>query len=98
MAIVKNSILLKGLSGAIGKDIVLKTYGNKTVISKSPDMSGIKPSKKQKAKRNRFAEAVAYAQKINNSASLKEVYRKKNKVKKEQSVYHAAIKEFLKRV
>ena len=94
MADASNSFLLQGTSGAIGKQVVAKHYGKRTVLSKYPDMSGIKPSKAQKAKRSLFAKAVAYAQKINNSASLKEAYKKK--VKKGKTVYHTAIKEYLK--
>ena len=95
MARVKDNFLLKGLQGHIGKEIVIKQYGKKTVVSKYPDMSHIKPSKAQKAQRKRFAEAVAYAQQINNSPALKKAYAKK--VKKGQTVYLYALQEFLKK-
>ena len=52
-------------------DIVIKQYGDKTVVSKYPDMSNIIPSDSQKQKRSRFAEAVAYAKTINNSLILR---------------------------
>jgi hypothetical protein len=93
MASVFNNILLEGVSGALGKQIVIKNYGGKTVITAYPDMSRVKPSKQQKAKRNVFREAVAYAQAINNDPSKKAVYKKK--LKKGKSVYHAAIAEFM---
>ena len=51
MASSNNSLLLPKMRGQIGKQIVVKQYGNKTVITKYPDMSGIKPSKLQKVKR-----------------------------------------------
>jgi molybdenum cofactor biosynthesis enzyme len=93
MASVYNNILLEGASGALGKQIVIKNYNGKTVITAYPDMSRVKPSKHQKTRRNIFKEAVAYAQAINNDLSRKVVYKKK--LKKGQSVYHAAIAEFM---
>jgi hypothetical protein len=89
------NLLLRNVQGHIGKEFVVKKYGKKTVITRYPDMSGIKPSKLQKVKRSRFAEAVAYAQTIIRNPVLKTQYAKK--VKKGQSVYHYAIKEFLRR-
>jgi hypothetical protein len=76
-------------------DILIKKYGDKTVISKYPDMSNIIPSTSQKLKRNRFAEAVAYAKTINNSPILKADYLKRTG--KVRSVYQHALKEFLAR-
>jgi hypothetical protein len=36
---VSESLLLKKLSGHIGKELVFRQYGDKTVVSKYPDMS-----------------------------------------------------------
>ncbi len=88
-----NNLLLRNVQGQIGKEFVVKKYGTKTVVTRYPDMSGIKPSKLQKVKRSRFAEAVAYAQNIIRNPVLKAQYAKK--AKKGQAVYHYAIKEFL---
>ena len=92
MAQSHQHILTHGLRGQIGKQLVFKQYGKKTVVSRYPDMSNITPSSLQKEKRSRFKEAVAYAQAINNDAVMKAVYAKK--VKKGQTVYHYAIKEY----
>ena len=89
------NFLLRGAQGQLGKQIVFKKYGNKTIVTKYPDMSNIKPSAAQKAKRSLFAKAVQYAQAINNNPIKKAAYKKK--VKKGQSVYHYALKEFLKK-
>lgn len=96
MAQSLKNILLHQVRGQIGKQIVVKRYGNKTVITAYPDMSKIKPSKKQKAKRKLFADAVAYAKNINNDPVKKTLYKKK--VKKGQTVYNYAIKEYLKSI
>ena len=93
MAITENT-MLRNMKGRIG-DIVIKQYGDKTVVSKYPDMSNIIPSDSQKEKRNRFAEAVAYAKTINSSPILKADYLKR--VGEVRSVYQHALKEFLAR-
>ena len=89
-----NSILLKGVSGQLGKQIVIKRYGKKSVITKYPDMSNVKPSALQRKGRNKFAEAVVYAQHIIRNPELKEQYRARMP-KKAKSVYSYAIKEYM---
>jgi hypothetical protein len=74
-------------------DIVIKQYGDKTVVSKYPDMSNIIPSIAQKQKRSRFADAVAYAKTINSSPVFKNDFIRRNGMVK--SVYQSALKEFL---
>ncbi len=76
-------------------DIVIKKYGDKTVVSKYPDMSNIIPSNSQKEKRSRFAEAVSYAKTINSSDILRNDFLKR--VGEVKSVYQSALKEFLQR-
>ena len=76
-------------------DIVIKKYGDKTVVSKYPDMSNIVPSGAQKEKRSRFAEAVSYAKTINSSSILRNDFLKR--VGDVKSVYQSALKEFLQR-
>ena len=88
-----NSILLHQVRGQIGKQIVVKRYGKKTVITAYPDMSRVKPSKLQKTKRKDFAAAVAYARSIINDPVQKAAYAKR--IKKRERVYNFAIKEYL---
>lgn len=94
MARSDNNALLAGFSGAIGKQIVVKQYNGKTVITAYPDMSRVKPSANQKMRRNVFTDAVAYAKGINDNPAKKAAYKKK--LKKGQSVYHAAISAYMK--
>ncbi len=58
-------------------------------------MSRVKSSKLQKLKQGVFAKAVAYAQAIIRDPDNKKAYAKK--LKKGESVYHAALKEYLKK-
>jgi hypothetical protein len=80
------------LRGAIGKQIVFRVRDGKIFASKYPDMSRVKPSPKQKKEKKRFAAAVKYAQSIINDPAKKAAY----KVKRGKTVYHTAIKDYLK--
>jgi nitrate reductase alpha subunit len=95
MARTDTNVLLHGLGGQLGRQIVVKTYGTKTVVTKYPDMSQVKPSKLQKKQRSRFADAVAYARAINNNPAKRATYQKK--VKRGGSVFQYALKEYLNR-
>ena len=86
--------LTAGISGHIGKQFVIKQYKNRTVITKFPDMSNIKPSKDQKKKRSRFAEAVAHAQKILRDPKLRAEHEKEYR-KRGRTLYHHLMKKFL---
>jgi hypothetical protein len=63
MAISKN-LLLKNLSGHIGRQIVIRQYGDKTVISQYPDMSKRKLSPKQLEVNEIMEDANYYARGI----------------------------------
>jgi hypothetical protein len=92
MARASSNLILKGFSGKLG-ELVVKQYANKIVITRKPDMSGVKKTELQKLRQSKFRQAVAYAQSIIRDPKKKVNYAKK--LKKGQSVYHAAIKEFL---
>jgi hypothetical protein len=93
MAYSKESVILHKMRGQIGKQIVVKQYGNKTVITAYPDMSGIKPSRLQKQKRKKFAAAIEYARSIIYDPVRKAAYAKK--LKRGARVYNSAIREYL---
>lgn len=92
MPLLEENVIKK--NSRIG-DIVIKKYGDKTVVSKYPDMSNIIPSGAQREKRSRFAEAVSYAKTINSSTILRNDFLKRTGEVK--SVYQSALKEFLQR-
>lgn len=91
----KSSHPIFKISGAVGKKIVYKQYKDGEVITKFPDMSRVIASKGQRTCRNVFKEAVAYAQSINNDPEKKKAYRKS---RKNQTVFNAAISEYMRRV
>ena len=83
------------LQGSLGKEIVFKKYNDKIVVSKYPDMSGIKPSAKQVESRKRMKAATAYALSIFHNPQLRKKYEKK--MKAGENGYHTAIKEWYKK-
>jgi len=80
-----------GISGLVGP-VVFKQYGDKTVITARPSTRK-KRSIIQKENSSLFKYAVAYAKSIIGDPKKKAEYAKK--LKKNASVYHAAIREFL---
>jgi hypothetical protein len=90
---ISNSIFLKNLSGQIGKELVFKQYGDKTVVSKYPTMRKRKPSTKQLRNReimemaNYEALSIMADEELRNEAQVRlNVTRNK--------LYHALIREY----
>ena len=54
---ISNNLLHFNLSGHLGRQLVFKQYGNKTIVSKYPDMSKRKFSARQKQLQETMAEA-----------------------------------------
>lgn len=92
MAEVKDNIITQGMSGNVGKQIVFKRYGNRTIVSKMPDMSNVKKSKKQKDQNLKFREAAGYARSQMANPVSKAEYQAK--VKGMQRAYNLAIADF----
>ena len=90
MARVSKNAILKGVSGAIGKQFVIKQYASGSAY---PDMDNVKFSELQKLKQSVFKQAVAYAQSVVRNPVKKKEFAKK--LKKGERVYNAAIKEYL---
>lgn len=59
-----NNFVLKNLSGHIGKQLIFKHYGDKTVVSKYPDMGRRKFTARQLHNQSAMEEANAYAQTV----------------------------------
>jgi hypothetical protein len=72
----------------------VKQYGNRIVVSKFPDMSRVKRTKKQVSEQSKFQKAVNFAKRVLTEPKKKKEFAKK--LKKGQTVYHAAISAYLK--
>src|SRR5205814_10340116 len=96
MAISEN-ILLKKLSGHLGKQIVFKQYGNKTVVCKYPDMSNRILSPKQVRINEIMAEANEEARRIMADEELRNLAQVRLNVTRNR-LYTALIKEYFKAI
>ena len=94
MAISEN-VLLKKLSGHLGKQLVFRQYGDKTVVSAYPDMSRRKFSPKQKRAHAIMEEANEAAKKILADEKLRHAAQVRLNVTSNK-LYTALIKEYFK--
>ena len=85
-----------GFRGSIGKVIVFKRYGKRTIVGKFPDDSknDSKPTKEQEKRRIRFKRAVAYAKYVLTDPKLKAKYARK---KGHRNAYQAALADYMKK-
>lgn len=61
MAKVRSNLVLHGLSGMLGKQIVIRKSKDGYVLSAAPDRSGLVMSAAQKAHQDQFRQAIAYS-------------------------------------
>ena len=95
MAISRTNQITAKYSGRVG-DIVLRWYGDKSVMSKRPDCSKVIRSPMQKLNSERFAKAVNYAKRAKVDPVLNKFIKNKINKKKTTSkdVYHAAVQYY----
>lgn len=90
----KDSILLKGVHGAIGKKMIVKQYAGKTVITKYPVRSANQPNPGQLKKYELFRDAVRYAKEL--CADPERKYAWQSKLPPYKSVYNQVIRQYMK--
>jgi hypothetical protein len=96
MAISKNNNFTRGLSGAVGGNMVFRTWNGKTYISTAPS----KPKKQsaiQKENRLKFKMATFFAKQMMKDPIKKEEYKKLAKKMKLPNAYTAAITEYMRK-
>ena len=76
MAKIKLSPMLQEVRGRLGDYVFRRTHTGEVILSKVPDMSKVKWSKAQKAHRQRFKKAVAYARAAMAEPKVRAVYEK----------------------
>lgn len=94
MAISKN-VLLRLLTGQMNKEIVFKQYGEKTVISKYPDMSNVVFTDKQLQVQGKMFEAHHEAKAIMANEELANAAQVRLNVTRNK-LYTALIREYFK--
>lgn len=91
MAQTKN-IVIHGLSGKFGDDIVFRQYGDKTIATKSPGKYP-PPTDAQQQHRSRFQQACFYWKGIKNNQQVLDNY--KAAAGEGQTAYNIALADFL---
>jgi hypothetical protein len=95
MARLVTNPLFSGLSGTIGKQLVFRQYGDKTIVSLYPDMPKRKPTKAQLIGQNRIKEVNAYAKSVMRDAKLRKQFEKD--LKPGESLFNKVRKDFWER-
>ena len=83
---------VKSMSGKMGIYTYRVMYGKQTLM-KTPDMSNVKWSTRQKANRQRFAEAIAYAHAAMADPEARAHYEKLGK-KTSRQPFRVAVSDF----
>ncbi|MGC3943754.1 MAG: hypothetical protein QM762_04300 [Chryseolinea sp.] len=75
MPIATNNPILKGVSGTLGKNIVIKQWRNRVVIANRPKKRE-RSTEKQLDQQHRFKDATTYAKNVNANPQSKALYEK----------------------
>lgn len=94
MANVKLNALVDGVSGKVGKNIVLRQRGGRTLLGTKPESPQV-ASEKQKAQRERFQQAVRFAKSILLAPEAKTEYEKLASSDEFLTPYSAAVTDYL---
>lgn len=73
MAKSKNNIVIAGLSGKVGKQLVFKQVNGRTIVTKFPNYK-VSKTPKQEAHHQKFAKATVYAKNALENPTLKKAY------------------------
>lgn len=99
MAIVFNNDLTQGLRGRVGKTIVFRAVGGRTVVSRAPRKPDLrKQSVAQRRTRANFKEASAWAVRTLVDAEKKLYYQRRAELQGLPNAYIAAVRDYMRRV
>lgn len=91
MAKVKNNIVMHGLSGMLGKQVVVRRQKNgEYVLSAAPHHTEHEPTDVEKAHRERFRQAILYAKGAKDTPEYQQVAGSRN-----QSTFNVAVADFM---
>ena len=95
MAKSKNNIVIAGLSGKVGKQLVFKQVNGRTIVTKFPNYK-VSKTPKQEAHHKKFAKATVYAKNALENPTLKKAYAEEAAKRPGVSAYIMAIADYLK--
>jgi len=91
MAESQDNIVMKNMSGAIGKLLVFRRINGKTIACKYPNRSKVIYTEEQIQYRTLFSKAAAFASSIIKDPAKRASYKRHG----ETSVYHSALKDYM---
>lgn len=94
MALVNKNLATQGLSGTLGRMLVFRRVGDKTVVSTVPSSSSKAPSVAQQNQRDKFQQAILYAKAQMDDPLMKADYESKVKGDGTPSAYNIAVADF----
>jgi len=89
-----NNPLTEGLSGKLGKSLVFRRVGGKTVLAVAPGPQTGEPTEQQVAQRNRFRMASAYATAQMDDPATKSLYEEVARRKQFKSARTLAVADY----
>jgi hypothetical protein len=95
MATVATNPIINGLSGMLGKNLVFKRWGDKTIVASYTKPK--KQSEQQKQNRSKFREATHWAKMILKDPVRKTYYQKQAKKLGLPNAYTAAITDYMRK-
>ncbi|MFH1297350.1 MAG: hypothetical protein ABIJ04_08780 [Bacteroidota bacterium] len=93
MKVTGYNVLLKGVSGKLGDQLVFRQRYKTTVIASVPKKSTKPPTPAREKQMSKFRRAVKFAQRIKANPGLVSQYE--IKVKRNQTIYHAALSAYM---
>lgn len=93
MAIVDKNIITKGLRGQLGKTVVFRKVGDRTIVATVPSTTD-NPTAAQQSHRERFRKAVVTARRLMGIPEVKAIYEQEAKRKGQPNAYNVAIADF----
>ena len=93
MAKIKLNPIVEEVSGKFG-NIVFRQTGDRTILTRRPDFSGLQPTDVQAAQRERFRQAVAYGKVVIADEASRKVYENAAQAKG-LSVFALSVADFL---
>ncbi len=95
MAKVKLNPILKEMRGKVGKTVFRRSHTGETTLIKLADMSNVEWSDAQKAHRERFKQAIAYAKAAMAEPKVRRKYEKEA-TKKNKRPFDLAVSDYFK--
>ena len=93
MAITTTNLLILGLHGTLGGQVIFRTFKGRTVVSNVHDYSNALWSMAQKQNRSDFAKAIRWAKQALKDPKIYRYYKKR--CKGAQTPYNVAIGEYM---